>query len=200
MNKIRLLIKEPTSTFENALSNKINWFRTLLLFSINGIMFMHLIMKSGGYYDFSSEKGIFVTTMTLITMGIVYGIISNLILGFLIKLTGKLFNARNDLKRIYNAIGIAYIPLYISLILLFSSLGMAGVLLSDPSTIIALILSGLIIIFSFIQGGISLWQLILLYKGLKVAQNLNRKNTILNYLSGAIIFGVFHFFIIKPYL
>lgn len=200
MNKIRLLIKEPTITFENALSKKVNWFKTLLLFSINGIMFIHLIMKSGGYYDFSSQKGIFSTIMALITMGIFYGIISNLILGFLIKVTGKLFRAKNDLKQIYNAIGIAYIPLFISLILLFSNLAMAGVLLSDTSKEIALLFSGLIIIFTLIQGVISLWQLILLYKGLKVAQNLNRRNTILNYLSGVILFGLFHFFLIKPYL
>ena len=200
MNKIRLLINEPTITFENALSKKVNWFKTLLLFSINGILFIHLIMKSGGYYDFSSQKGIFSTIMALITMGIFYGIISNLILGFLIKITGKLFRAKNDLKRIYNAIGIAYIPLFISLILLFSNLGMAGVLMSDTGKELALLFSGLIIIFTLIQGVISLWQLILLYKGLKVAQNLNRRNTILNYLMGVVIFGLFHFFLIKPYL
>ncbi len=200
MNKIKLLFKEPTKTFENALSEKISWLRTFLLFSVNGIMYVHLLMKSGGYYDFNSKKGIFATIMALITMGIVYGIISNLLLGFLIRLTGKFFNAKNELKTIYNAIAIAYLPLYISLILLFTNLTIAGILLSEVDTVLALILSGLIIVFTLIQGGVSFWQFILLYKGLKVAQNLNGKKTIFNYLSGVVIFGFIHFFLLKPYL
>ena len=200
MNKITLLLKEPTKTFENDLSKKTNWLRTLLLFSVYGITFMHLIMKSGGYYDFSSKNGVFATIMALISMGILYGIISNLILGFLIKLTGKLFNAENDLKKIYHAMGIAYIPLYISLVLLFTSLAMAGILLSEVGTVLVILLSGFILIFTLVQTGISFWQFILLYKGLKVAQNLNGTNTILNYLSGAIIFGVLHYFLLEPYL
>lgn len=200
MNKIKSLLKNPTTTFEDALSKKINWFKTSFFFSLNGIMFMHLVMKSGGYYDFSSKKTIFASIMALITVGVCYGITSNIVLGFLIKLTGKLFNAKNDLKRIYNAISIAYIPLYISLILLFINLGISGFLLSNENKQGVVILAGLIIIFTLIQTEISFWQLILLYKGLKVAQNLDRTNTILNYLSGAIIFGVFHFLLIKPYL
>ncbi|TDN79077.1 Yip1-like protein [Salegentibacter sp. 24] len=200
MNKLKLLFKEPTKTFENKLSQKINWLRIFLLFSVNGIMYIHLLMKSGGYYDFGSKKGIFSTIMSLITMGIVYGITSNLILGFLIKLTGKFFNAKNELKTIYNAIGIAYIPLYISLILLFTNLAMAGILLLEVGSVLALLLSGLIIIFTLIQGGVSIWQFILLYKGLRVAQNLNGKRTILNYLSGVVIFGLIHFFLLNPYL
>jgi hypothetical protein len=200
MNKIKSLLKDPTKTFEDALSKKINWFKTLFFFSLNGIMFMHLIMKSGGYYDFNTKTTIFASIMTLITIGVFYGITSNIILGFLIKLTGKLFNANNNLKRIYNAIGIAYIPLYISLILLFINLGISGFLLSNEYNSGVILLAGLIIIFTLIQTAISIWQLILLYKGLKVAQNLDRTNTILNYLSGAIIYGVFHFLLIKPYL
>lgn len=200
MNKIKSLLKNPTITFEDALSKKINWFKTLFFFSLNGIMFMHLIMKSGGYYDFSSKKTIFASIMALITVGVCYGITSNIILGFLIKLTGKLFNAKNDLKRIYNAISIAYIPLYISSILLFINLGISGFLLSNEDKPGVVILAGLIIIFTLIQTAISIWQIILLYKGLKVAQNLDRTNTILNYLSGAIIFGVFNFLLVKPYL
>lgn len=55
-------------------------------------------------------------------------------------------------------------------------------LLTDPATVPDQILSALVIIFSFIQFILGIWQFILLYKGLKVAvaQELNRTKNILN--------------------
>lgn len=62
------------------------------------------------------------------------------------------------------------------------------------------ILSLIVVVISIIQGVLGIWQLVLVYRGLKVAQGLSSSNTIMNYLSGAIIYGLFYYFLIYPYL
>ena len=200
MKKIKLLWQQPKLYFEESLPKKVNWWRTLSLFSLNGIMFMHYTMKSGGYYDISTTKSFVVSILTLITLGVFYGIISNLIVGLLISLTGHLFNAQNELKKIYNALTWTYLPLVISIPLLFSNLIMAKILLGEVNTVTSITLSILVILSTLIQAVIGVWQIILLYKGLKVAQSLNATKTILNYILGFAIFGILNFYLIKPYL
>ncbi len=51
-----------------------------------------------------------------------------------------------------------------------------------------------------LQGFISIWQIYLVFKGLKVAQNLDTQNTILNYVVAKAIFGIFYYFLIFPYM
>lgn len=51
-----------------------------------------------------------------------------------------------------------------------------------------------------VQAVFGIWQLFLVFKGLKVAQKLNSLNAILNYLSGTVIYGIFYYFLIRPYL
>lgn len=200
MKKIKLLWQQPKLYFEESLPKKVNWWRTLSLFSLNGIMLMHYTMKSGGYYDISTTKSFVVSILTLITLGVFYGIISNLIVGLLISLTGHLFNAQSELKKIYNALTWTYLPLVISIPLLFSNLIMAKILLGEVNTFTSITLSILVILSTLIQVVIGIWQIILLYKGLKVAQSLNATKTILNYILGFAIFGILNFYLIKPYL
>src|SRR5690606_25970065 len=151
VNRILSLWHQPTPTFEDVLSKQINWWRTLFFFGFNGILYVHVVMKAGGYYDVSSGIMFFATTMTMIHLGILYGIISNLIVGLLIKLTGRFFGASNDLRTIYNAMTWAYLPASICVVLLLLNLFIAKSLLTDPATVPDLILSALVIIFSFIQ-------------------------------------------------
>ena len=200
MKKLKSFWKKPTETFELVLSNDINWIKTLLLFGCNGIVFIYYIMKSEGYINIESLQMTIVSILSMVCLGIIYGIISNLIIGFLIKLTGKLFNAENDLKKIYSVLSWSYFPLMISVLFLIPSILTARIITTDIDTTLKLFLSILIIILMLVQAVFGIWQLILLFKGLKVAQKLNSLNTILNYLSGTVIFGIFYYFLIKPYL
>jgi hypothetical protein len=200
MKKLKSFWKKPTETFELVLSKDINWIRTLLLFGCNGIVFIYYIMKSEGYINIESLQMTIVSILAMVSLGIIYGIISNLIIGFLIKLTGKLFNAENDLKKIYSVLSWSYFPLLISVLFLIPSILIARIITTDINTTLKLTLSILIIILMLVQAVFGIWQLILLFKGLKIAQNLNSINTILNYLSGALIFGIFYYFLVRPYL
>ncbi len=200
MNKLTSFWKKPTETFELVLSKDISWIKTLLLFSCNGIVFIYYIMKAEGYINIESLQMTIVSILTMVSLGIIYGIISNLIIGFLIKLTGKLFKAENNLKKIYSVLGWSYFPLLISVIFLIPSILTARIITTDINTTLKLTLSILIIILMLVQAVFGIWQLILLFKGLKIAQKLNSINTILNYLSGALIFGIFYYFIVRPYL
>jgi len=200
MNKLTSFWKKPTETFELVLSKDISWIKTLLLFSCNGIVFIYYIMKAQGYINIESLQMTIVSILTMVSLGIIYGIISNLIIGFLIKLTGKLFKAKNDLKKIYSALGWSYFPLLISVIFLIPSILIARIITTDINTTLKLTLSILIIILMLVQAVFGIWQLILLFKGLKIAQKLNSLNTILNYLSGTLIFGILYYFLVRPYL
>ncbi|GGW74639.1 Yip1-like protein [Winogradskyella epiphytica] len=157
-------------------------------------------MKSEGLINIESFKMTIVSIFSMVFLGVIYGIFSNLIVGYLIKLTGKLFNAENDLKKIYSVLSWSYFPLFISVIFLIPSILVARIITTDISTTLKLTLSILVIILMLVQAIFGIWQLILLFKGLKVAQKLNSLNTIMNYLSGAVIFGIFYYFLIKPYL
>jgi hypothetical protein len=157
-------------------------------------------MKSEGYINIESLQMTIVSILSMVILGIIYGIISNLIIGFLIKLTGKLFNAENDLKKIYSVLSWSYLPLMISVLFLIPSILTARIITTDIDTTLKLILSILIIILMLVQAVFGIWQLFLLFKGLKVAQKLSSLNTIFNYLSGTMIFGIFYYFLIKPYL
>lgn len=99
MKKLKSFWKKPTETFELVLSKDINWIKTLSLFGCNGIIFIYYIMKSEGLINIESIKMTIVSILSIVSLGIVFGIFSNLIVGYLIKLTGKLFNAENDLKK-----------------------------------------------------------------------------------------------------
>lgn len=200
MKKLKSFWKKPTESFELVLSKDINWIKTLLLFGCNGIIFIYYIMKSEGLINIESFKMTIVSIFSMVFLGVIYGIFSNLIVGYLIKLTGKLFNAENDLKKIYSVLSWSYFPLFISVIFLIPSILVARIITTDISTTLKLTLSILVIILMLVQAIFGIWQLILLFKGLKVAQKLNSLNTIMNYLSGAVIFGIFYYFLIKPYL
>jgi Yip1 domain len=200
MKRIQSFWKKPTETFELILSKKIDWVRVIFLFGCNGIIFIYYIMKSEGLINIENWPMTIISILTLVSLGLIYGIISNLIIGFLIKLTGKLFNAKNNLNKIYSVLAWSYFPLFISVLFLIPSLLIAKTITTDIDTTLKLLLSFLIIILFLVQAIFGIWQLILLFKGLKVAQKLNSLNTILNYLSGTIIFGIFYYFLIKPHL
>ncbi|EGV42726.1 YIP1 family protein [Bizionia argentinensis JUB59] len=200
MKKLKSFWKKPTETFELVLSKDINWIKTLSLFGCNGIIFIYYIMKSEGLINIESFKMTIVSILSMVSLGIIYGIFSNLIVGYLIKLTGKLFNAENDLKKIYSVLSWSYFPLFFSVLFLIPSIIVARIITTEIDTTLILILSLLIIVLMLVQAVFGIWQLILLFKGLKVAQKLNTLNAVLNYLSGAMIFGIFYYFLIRPYL
>ena len=73
-------------------------------------------------------------------------------------------------------------------------------MITEIESIVTIILALLVGIFSLAQAVLGIWQLILIYKGLKVAQELNSWKTILNYITGAGIFGIIYYYLIFPNL
>ena len=198
--KLKSLWKKPTETFESILSKDINWFKTVLFFSCNGIILIYYLMRSKGLINVESFKMTMITLFSMIFMGIIYGLLSNFIIGFLIKITGKIFNGKNDLRKIYNVLGWSYFPISISVFLLIVNILIARILMTEIDNSALVILSLIVVVISIIQGVLGIWQLVLVYRGLKVAQGQSSSNTIMNYLSGAIIYGLFYYFLIYPYL
>src|SRR5690606_3237815 len=145
VNRLLSLWHQPTPTFEDVLSKPISWWRTLLLFGCNGILYIHVVMQSGGSYDFSSDKMFLVTGMALIVLRILYGILSSLLIGFVIELTGRCFGAVKDLRTIDHAMTWAYLPASICVVLLLLHLFIARSLLTEPAIVPDLILSVLVI-------------------------------------------------------
>ena len=199
---IRLIAfwKKPNETFKLIQKEKINWLRIILFFSCNGFVFSYYLMKSKGLINIETFKGTITSILTMLLFGIFYGIISNFCVGFFIKLTGKLFSGKNDLKRIYNTLSWSYLPITISVYLIIVNVLMARVLTTEIDSTFAIILALLVGFFSLLQAALGIWQLILIYKGLKVAQELNSWKTILNYIIGAGIFGIIYYYLIFPYL
>ena len=200
MNKLKALWKYPTSTFEKILQEKISWLKTSLFFGCNGVILIYYIMKAEGYVNVETFATTMATIITMLSIGMIYGILANFFIGYSIKVTGKLFNAKNDLKQIYNVLSWASFPQSIAVYILIISILMVRIITTNESVTLKLTLSILIIIFMIVLSIISIWHLILVIKGLKVAQGLNSRDTILNYISGALIFGVINYFLIKPYL
>ena len=200
MTKLQSLWKKPTETFQSILSEKINWFKVFLFFSSNGTIFIYYLAKSKGAIDIESIEATIGSILGMIFLGIIYGLISNFSVGFFIKLTGKIFGGKNDLKKIYNALSWSYLPSTFSVYLIIVNILIARVLTTEIESIVAIILALLVGIFSLVQAVLGIWQLILIYKGLKVAQELNNWKTILNYITGAGIFGIIYYYLIFPHL
>jgi len=200
MSKLKSFWKKPTKTFELILSEKINWFKVFLFYSSNGFIFVYYLAKSKGAIDIESFESTVGSILGMIFLGIIYGLISNFIVGFFIKLTGKIFDGKNDLKRIYNVLGWSYLPSTFSVYLIIVNILLARILTTEIESSVSIILSLLVGIFSLLQAVLGIWQLILIYKGLKVAQELNSLKTILNYISGAGIFGIIYYYLIYPHL
>lgn len=200
MKRLKSLWKYPTSTFEQILEEKISWLKTMFFFGCNGMILIYYIMKAKEMINVETTGNTFATIMAILFVGLFYGIIANLLTGYSIKLTGKLFNAKNDLKQIYKVLTWTSFPQSFAVYLLIISIIMARIIITNEIIALNLTLSILIVIFIFIQAIISIWRFILIYKGLKVAQGLNSRDTILNYIAGALIFGIINYFLIKPYL
>ena len=200
MTKLKSLWKKPTETFELIQSEKINWFKVSLFFSSNGFIFIYYLMKSKGLIEIDSFEHTIASILVMLVLGIVYGLLSNFSVGFFIKLTGKIFGGKNDLKKIYNVLSWSYLPSTFSVYLIIVNVLMARILTTEIEPTIAIILALLVGIFSLMQAVLGIWQLVLIYKGLKVAQELNSWKTILNYISGAGIFGIIYYYLIFPHL
>ncbi|QVY66856.1 Yip1 family protein [Polaribacter sp. Q13] len=200
MTKLKSLWKKPTKTFELILSEKISWFKVFLFFSSNGIVFSYYLMKSKGLIKIESFKETIISIIMMLIFGIIYGVISNFSIGFFIKQTGKIFGGKNDLKKIYNVLSWSYLPSTFSVYFIIVNILMARVLTTEIESIVAIILALLVGIFSLAQAILGIWQLILIFKGLKVAQELNSLKTILNYITGAGIFGIIYYYLIFPHL
>jgi hypothetical protein len=200
MTKLKSLWKKPTETFELILSEKISWFKVFLFFSSNGIVFSYYLMKSKGLIKIESFKENIISIIMMLIFGIIYGVISNFSVGFFIKQTGKIFGGKNDLKRIYNVLSWSYLPSTFSVYFIIVNILIARVLTTEIESIVAIILALLVGIFSLAQAILGIWQLILIFKGLKIAQELNSLKTILNYITGAGIFGIIYYYLIFPHL
>jgi hypothetical protein len=200
MTKLKSLWKKPTETFELILSEKISWFKVFLFFSSNGTIFIYYLAKSKGAIDIESFESTIGSILGMLFLGIIYGLISNFSVGFFIKLTGKIFGGKNNLKKIYNVLSWSYLPSTFSVYLIIVNILIARVLTTEIESIVAIILALLVGIFSLAQAVLGIWQLILIYKGLKVAQELNSLKTILNYITGAGIFGIIYYYLIFPHL
>ena len=75
MNAIETIAKKPSETFEYLIERGIKWKETFLFFASNGIVYIYYFMRSKGLISIESNVSFFSSIMTIISAGIVYGII-----------------------------------------------------------------------------------------------------------------------------
>ncbi len=193
-------MKNPQDSFNDILARKIKWLEIILFYSANGFVYMYLLFKYEGIINIESLSSTLATLVTMFIFGAIFGIILNFTLGFFIKLTGKLFGGINNLKSIYKVLAWAHFPSTIYAYLIIVNILLAKIISQNNNTLIILIGSFIIIIFSIIQLMLAVWEIFLIYKGLQMAQKLNVSKTILNYISSAILFGMIYHIFISPFI
>tara|TARA_B110000908_G_C10092599_1_gene374753 strand:- start:184 stop:789 length:606 start_codon:yes stop_codon:yes gene_type:complete len=193
MDKLIGFWKNPNETFEIILTQKVNWIRVIGLFSCNGIVVVYYLMKSLGHISIESFELTIFTILFLISFGAFYGIVTNFLIGFLIKVTGKFFKGKCDLLKIYTVLSWSFLPFIYSALLIILNILIARVLTTDLDSSVILILSLMVFVFLIASLFLSIWQVTLLFKGLKLAQNFNTTNTILNLISATIIYGIIYY-------
>ena len=185
--------KRPNETFEFLLKRGIKWRQTIPLFGFNGIILAYYYMKSQNVFDLDSDVKTLASILALLIVGFIYGIYSNLLIGLLIKITGKLFGAKNNIKDIYNVMSWAYLPYLFSTMIVISNIWIVSNVLAMENVGIQVTLSIIVILFYLLMSILGIWSLILLFRGLKLAQGTDSTNTILNYVLAGLIFGVINY-------
>tara|TARA_R110002049_G_scaffold259060_4_gene434801 strand:+ start:1528 stop:2127 length:600 start_codon:yes stop_codon:yes gene_type:complete len=193
---LQKLWRNPTKTFDEILSKDIRWIQILPLFAVNGIYLVYYLIKAERGYNLTSNGKLWGAIAGVLVIGSVWGIISNLFVGYLVKVTGRIFNAENNLKKIYAVFAWSSVPLIIACIIIITSLIFIRVILAQEETsTLSIFLSLLTIILNIGMIVPAIWSFILFYKGLKVAQKLDMTKTILNYLLAIAIYAPLYYLI-----
>ncbi|UJH66490.1 YIP1 family protein [Allomuricauda sp. SCSIO 65647] len=193
---LQKLWTNPTKTFNDILSREIRWIEILPLFAVNGIYVVYYLIKAEKGYNLASNGKLWGAILGIIVIGSIWGIISNLFVGYLVKVTGRIFKAENNLKKIYAVFAWSSIPLIIACIIIILSLIFVRVILAQEETSSSnIFLSLLTIILNIGMIVPAIWSFILFYKGLKVAQKLDMTKTILNYILAIAIFAPLYYLI-----
>lgn len=194
LKKLQNLWRNPTETFKEILSKEIKWTDILPLFAINGIYLVYYIIRAEGGNNLSSNGKLLGAIGGIVIIGSIWGIISNLFIGYLVKLTGRIFKADNNLKNIYAVLAWSSSPLIIACIIILVNLTFVRVIIAqDDTTTLSIFLSFLVILLNLGITIVAIWSFIIFYKGLKIAQGLDTTKTILNYLLAVAIYAPIYY-------
>tara|TARA_R110002012_G_scaffold242788_1_gene417196 strand:- start:24992 stop:25597 length:606 start_codon:yes stop_codon:yes gene_type:complete len=200
MKTLISLTKKPNKTFKILIYKRVNWANIITLFSFNGIIIIYYLAKLEGLISLENKKTTVISILSIITLGVFYGILSNLLVGYFIKITGKLFKTKNNLIQIYKAISWSNLPFTILIFVLILKLLIEKLIATDISEVTKSFYSILLFTISLIELLCVSFQLILLFLGIKIAQKLTSFKTALNIMVAIIIYSILFLFVIKPYL
>ncbi|QHL89164.1 hypothetical protein GU926_17685 [Nibribacter ruber] len=191
MNQI---FAKANSRIEEVLHEKVRWRWIIWIFTIQGV-FSYFTLKQDAILALKMDLPPLI--IWLIIMGFLYGCVSNLIICYLIKLTGKLFNAEGSYKNILKSISLAYRPHLYTIVLIIIHLSIAHYFESSiiQNNMIALVVLMLVLKTSI--GALAIWTLVLLVRNLMVVQNLTIGKTILNYIVALILNIPTHYLLIS---
>jgi len=188
------LWRNPTETFNEILSKEIRWIEILPLLAVHGIYLVYYIIRAEGGFNLTNNGALLGAIAGIVVIGSIWGIISNLFIGYLVKITGRLFNAENNLKKIYAVFAWSSLPLIIACIIIIMNLIFVRIILvQEDTTTLSIFLSFLIIILNVGMIVPAIWSIILFYKGLKIAQELDITKVILNYLLAFAIYAPLYY-------
>lgn len=198
MKRIQKLWRNPSETFNEILSKEIRWIEILPLLAVHGIYLVYYIIRAEEGYNLTSNGKLLGAIAGVVIIGSIWGIISNMFVGYLIKITGRIFKAENNLKKIYAVLAWSSVPLIIACIIIIMNLTFVRIILVQEGTsTLSIFLSFLIIILNIGMIVPALWSIILFYKGLKIAQDLNTTKTILNYSLAIAIYAPIYYLIMS---
>ncbi len=137
--------------------------------------------------------------ISLIVIGFLYGCVSNFIMCYLIKLTGKLFNTEGSYKNIMKAFSLAYRPHLYTVALIVLHLTIAHFFESSitQENMIALIV--IISVLKIAIGILAIWALVRLIKNLMVVQNITMGRAILNFLAAIVLYLPIYYLLVMEW-
>ena len=169
-----------------------------ILFCISGVVWLFSWMtrrpENGDKFD------LLPLVLTLVSVGLVLGLMLSRLIAISIFLTGKLVDGKSNYKEILRTTAYANVPsigLLIMLILKLSLFGKEPISSSRPEMMDNLLIVSFIAI---IEGIIGIWTIVIYVKVISETQKLATGMSIINLLLAFTIVGLFNYFVVFKFL
>ncbi|PSR52436.1 hypothetical protein AHMF7605_02295 [Adhaeribacter arboris] len=190
------IVDNSNISIEEALQENVRWGKTIWFFTLQGV-FAYFTLKQD--YFLALKIDLPPLIISLIVIGFLYGCVSNFIMCYFVKLTGKFFNTEGSYKNILKAFSLAYLPHLYTVALIVLYLTIAHFF---ESSIIQENMIALIVIMPVLKiaiGILAIWTLVRLVKNLTVVQNITVGRAILNFLAASVLYVPIYYLLVMEW-
>ncbi|MHC2993504.1 hypothetical protein OB13_18705 [Pontibacter sp. HJ8] len=189
-------LNNSSSAIEGAHQEKVRWGKTIWFFTLQGV-FSYFTLKQDYFLNWEADLPPLI--ITLVILGFLYGCVSNFIICYLIKITGRLFKAEASYNAILNTFTLAYWPHLYSVAIIIIQVIMAYYYESNFIHDNKIVLAFFLIVLKLIAGVLAIWILIRLIKGMALVQKLTVGYALLNFLAAALLFTPIYYLLLYKF-